>query len=491
MPPLQIDSTPFNPSQVIGQSKKKEILEVNFDNNVTPLYDAISNSDWDGAERALRCKPIEARTWVVRYGNEGEVLWRFLPIHSACARQPPHRLIDSLIRAYPEGTRELDDQGMFPLHYACGNQASTEVTDLLINSNPDAITTYCKVNGMLPIHYLAQWGPSHTKVIELMLTVNREILDMNDQEGNSTFDLAYEGDYPERDEVTSVLERFAAINKDDCKTNEFLPKTTMQEINRAPELTKLSKIKTIGSAFTVHKQSHTLESREMDLNEEKHTECRQQPVAEEKKVPEAVSVMKEIASLKAEVNKLRAEAAIKEAETDEVYNKEKDAADSAAANLKLRIDRAHGEIENLREKVKHVDNLASNSETILAEKDNEFAQNQRYANQLKRDIAIQMETINSYENKNQLLEERMETLRKTMETMTNDQNLIMRAMEKQQEHFRTMSETRQKKLQELIDQEVSVEKEGMQKMQSRSGDTITHQAESQRDIMNHVLAQLN
>ena len=40
--------------------------EVDFDVNVTDLYDAIGRSDWNSASVACRIDPVEAETWVVR-----------------------------------------------------------------------------------------------------------------------------------------------------------------------------------------------------------------------------------------------------------------------------------------------------------------------------------------------------------------------------------------------------------------------------------------
>jgi hypothetical protein len=91
-----------------------EELEVDFEHNVTDLYQAISNSQWDVALDILRKNPQEARTWVVRYKEDDtkSVMWRFLPIHSACARQPPKALVISLMQVHPSGAESCDDQGM-------------------------------------------------------------------------------------------------------------------------------------------------------------------------------------------------------------------------------------------------------------------------------------------------------------------------------------------------------------------------------------------
>jgi len=192
-----------------AMSVEPSSLEVDYDVNITPLYQAICNCDWDLAVQHVKSHPHEARTWVVRHyeGEEKEIMWRFLPIHSACARDPPANVISALLKAYPEGSACVDDQGMYALHYACGNQASREVIRLLLVANSMAAKC-ADPRGMLPIHYLACWGPSSVSIIDMVMVANRDVGKAQDYDGNTPLDLAMEGDYPERNAVVSVLKRW-------------------------------------------------------------------------------------------------------------------------------------------------------------------------------------------------------------------------------------------------------------------------------------------
>ncbi len=111
---MTIDNDYVSNSNGFSSPVKEAELEVNYENNVTALYDAISNSQWNKALGTLQHSPLEARTWVVRYkeDNTKGVMWRFLPLHSACARQPPNAVISALLQAYPGGAGSCDDQGM-------------------------------------------------------------------------------------------------------------------------------------------------------------------------------------------------------------------------------------------------------------------------------------------------------------------------------------------------------------------------------------------
>ena len=82
---------------------------------------------------------------------------------------------------------------MLPLHYACGNQASVDVIRILLLAYPDGANV-ADPNGMLPLHYIAQWGPSTIDAIDVLLFANRNALEARDKEGNTPFLLARDGD---------------------------------------------------------------------------------------------------------------------------------------------------------------------------------------------------------------------------------------------------------------------------------------------------------
>jgi len=190
------------------RSRQNGEYEVDFDTNITDLYKCITDEKWDAALEALERSPREAKIWVVRHHDgSDEVMWRFLPLHSACARKPPTSIVSALINIHPEAARCADDQGMYPLHYACGNQASKDVIRLLLVANPQAAKA-SDPRGMLPIHHLACWGPSSTSVIGMVLVANREVADATDADGKTALDLVREADYTGKKEVIAALERW-------------------------------------------------------------------------------------------------------------------------------------------------------------------------------------------------------------------------------------------------------------------------------------------
>ncbi|KAL7546753.1 hypothetical protein ACHAWF_010083 [Thalassiosira exigua] len=171
-PPPGSSSSPSAPATLLSHGPADPAVD--YDVDVTALYESVGRSDWDGAVDACRRRPIEAATWVIRrkrrkaasidpatgrvVPDDGDVLWKFLPLHSACALDPPPAAIRALIRAHPDGPRTLDGQGLLPLHYACGARCSRESLYVLLMAFPRAALRE-DPNGMLPLHYLAQWGP--------------------------------------------------------------------------------------------------------------------------------------------------------------------------------------------------------------------------------------------------------------------------------------------------------------------------------------------
>lgn len=225
------------------------MLEVDYDKNLTELYKAITDQDWEKAVSVCRQHPSQAATWVVRHYEEDEddegeqeIMWRFLPIHSACARQPPAEVVAALVHAYPDGPRCIDDQGMYALHYACGNQASRDVIRQLLVGCPEA-AKIPDPRGMLPVHYLACWGPSSVSVMDMILVAHRDVASVRDEEGNAPLDLAQQGDYDNKDEVVDVLKRWigdTSASLMDTASEPSFEASTKQSDSRSRATQKIS-----------------------------------------------------------------------------------------------------------------------------------------------------------------------------------------------------------------------------------------------------------
>ena len=88
---------------------------------------------------------------------------------------------------------------------------------LLLEVDGGTAATLADPNGMLPIHYLAKWGPSSLPSTEILLESNKFVLDAKAFGNMTPLNMAEEGDYPERDEVIECLQKMAVISPDRSK----------------------------------------------------------------------------------------------------------------------------------------------------------------------------------------------------------------------------------------------------------------------------------
>ncbi len=171
--------------------------EVDYYHNPTELFRWINYRRWDGARARVNSNPEECAVWVAsRHSTDGRVLWRQLPLHLVCMQsgvklnfsdenrdvgdsssvsmrnaeeevamhnvqlKQVEDLVEELIDAYPDATRQQDDQGMLPLHSS--------------------------VN-----HISSENGPNE-RVISLLLLANATALNMKDQFGRTPIDIIRE-----------------------------------------------------------------------------------------------------------------------------------------------------------------------------------------------------------------------------------------------------------------------------------------------------------
>lgn len=118
--------------------------EVPYSSGATELFLAIEECRWDDAVTLCRSRPEQAKTWVKSSGSEQTSfdwnVWKRLPVHEACRRQPPPILISALLDAYPASCAAKTHFGELPLHLAIGCGSNPESIHLLLASYPIAAT---------------------------------------------------------------------------------------------------------------------------------------------------------------------------------------------------------------------------------------------------------------------------------------------------------------------------------------------------------------
>ena len=517
---LFVASRFLNSLQYVQQEKMEE-LQVDFDINVTPLYKAISDADWDKAIKAAKENPVEARTWVVRYHpNSDEIMWRFLPIHSASAKQPPEHVMNSLISAYRKGAQSSDDQGMLPLHYACGNQASIEVLRLLLLANPEGSFT-TDPNGMTPLHYLAQWGPSAVQALDVLLFANRDAAFTKDNDGCTPLDLAKYGEYPERDQVVQRLENFEHDDTSSGPTprvmNNNLQKTPtrkgmgaiteesdaikrLEEAAYSQEKVRQDYIRGKGyereerdddhSVLNMSRIGQTFSSRQEDNLGMPKVVTRQFNSFD---VPNHEDAKKLVEELKSEVERLRNEASTFDAEAEKRISEERTKMQAALDAMKAQLAKCEDETKQTLTQLSEKDQLGQLVETRLEDKENNLSAAQKKNEELRKELDTVKRQITNYKTKTTKLDRQLSTLTRTMDGMLKEQEQIMKASILHEQHMKKVGLARQQKMQELIDQEVQFARSSLEKQKQNelgSEEMINEALEKQKQLMSTIRAVL-
>lgn len=474
-------------------------MEVDFDRNVTELYSSIQKSEWDIAIAIAKQSPDQARTWVVRYHPNNEIMWRFLPLHSAAAKNPPSAVISALINAYREGSQRKDDQGMLPIHYACGNQASLEVIRQLLYANSAGSSTP-DPNGMLPIHYLAQWGPSSMETLQLLLNADKHAAFAKDIENCNPLDLALQGEYPERDQVVGMLREFyerqsSAVNSPEMERIKSEKKTSdairrMEEAAAARD--KARKEYTQG-------MDHNGDSRDDEIVKSTPKISRAFSFREENLVNDDFQMSiddgkKFVSELKREVEQLKNELDKADAEASKTISAEKAKMQEELDEMKKTLSEKKDMFNAAKDELAEKERLAKGVELTLEGKENQLNAATRKNEDLRKQLETVRRQIATYKMKTSNLDNHLETLSRTMQTMIKEHEEIMRVSITHEEHVKAVQADRQKKMQELIDQEVEFARKSLEKHRNSnlgSEEGVNEALEKQKELMSSITSVLS
>lgn len=154
------------------------VQEVDYEHR-TPLFRMILKKDWKNVSSRAANHPDEASTWILTKGFNGNL--RFLPLHKACVLQPPDTVITALLKAFPEGAKNTDQDGWLPLHCACFYGASENVVNALLVAYAKGAQSKDD-EGRLPLHYACLKGASKAVVDVLLASFTRGTM-VKDDEG--------------------------------------------------------------------------------------------------------------------------------------------------------------------------------------------------------------------------------------------------------------------------------------------------------------------
>mmetsp|Transcript_32177 Transcript_32177/g.76915 ORF Transcript_32177/g.76915 Transcript_32177/m.76915 type:complete len:542 (+) Transcript_32177:211-1836(+) len=124
-------------------SETEQEVEVKYEEGGSELFMLVEDAKWDDVVDRVEQVPHEAKIWVTSSGTENTLfswsVWRRLPFHEACRRQPPPVVIYALLAAYPESAMVQSNFGELPLHAAVRCGACCEVVNCIIASYPAAV----------------------------------------------------------------------------------------------------------------------------------------------------------------------------------------------------------------------------------------------------------------------------------------------------------------------------------------------------------------
>ena len=434
-----------------------EDLEVDYDNNVTDLYRFISNSQWQEALQAVRRNPIEAKTWVVRYHEDDKkgMMWRFLPIHSASARQPPEAVINALIQAYPEGAECCDDQGKYGLHYAAGNQASSGVVRALLEAFPSAATT-SDPEGKLPLHWLAISGPFEPSVIQPLLNGSKKLYNIVDDEGWTPLEYAREGDYPYKQNMIDILQRHTSPQRRN-PPNKAIPMTSIPS-DLSYSQSQRSHQSPLG-ASNYGFASFQSKFSPMSSNNSSGNFSSYQSVRSVNSNGTKGSMNKTLAKFNAQINKLKAEAAFNEAEYEEKVVNQREEHDDAVAELEAAINQEVEKARKIKLNLAAKEQAVSYKEKRISSCDQELSRYNEQNARLQDEINVKTEEFRSERNSMGEHKLRIMSLQNKMRDMVNVQMRISQSLESIELDAKKASEARRHKLQALFDDELQESRE--------------------------------
>ena len=516
MPPLKIDvqvndagasasvasASSKAPPSVQATSKATE-LEVDYDHDITRLYEAITNEDWDAAIDAVHSAPAEARTWVVRHHPDGDIMWRFLPLHSACARQPPVELITALLDAYRPAASTCDDQGLFPLHYAAGNQASSAVIKTLLLNHPDA-TAEADPTGMLPLHYLAKWGPSDKLCLDILLLTNQKAAFDQTEDGETALELALEGEYDEdlKEAVVTTLRALtgetAGLEAEAVQAKTEVVQQDEAEVQANPTDEQLEVISTISDTASRSIAKDSVDGptvqRAPSMEREAAAVAPPAPVPKAEPATSNLADLQKIFTLEKELAALR-----EERRTTAIAHEEQLAAAKAEHERQLTVERAelNGQILFLEEEMAKLQSTnkeltterASKDEFLryiegrLAEKDYEMLTLQKSSEAITKehaDFKVKYEALQATSDANAA---RFAKLQQSAAALLAEHEKITAAVSKKESLFKAATKRRQAKMQELINMEVELTRDAVADEREGEGSYLHGAIERQQKEM--------
>jgi hypothetical protein len=171
----------------------------------TKLWTHISGRSWKRAMFRLSRTPEEAAVWTMIEDEtcpEGDSCYR-LPLHRACALNPPRYVVEELLKAHPNAVSSPEKYSMLPLHISAAFHANEEVIECLLTKHPEAVQKKDAWN-RLPLHIACASGSS-LAVINRLLEAFPASLEHRDNWGRTPLNCASQSQCPNKKLIVTAL----------------------------------------------------------------------------------------------------------------------------------------------------------------------------------------------------------------------------------------------------------------------------------------------
>lgn len=462
-----------------------QIMEQDFDDKPTELYTCIGDGNWERAAEVAMENPEQVKTWVVRYHKKEEggsvterkVMWRFLPLHSACARQPSDELIELLLFIYPQAATMKDRKGMLPLHYACGNHSSYSVINMLLIAHPQGAEER-DVYGKLPIHHACQWGASSPWVIGMLLTVYPESIFELDNNEHTPLDLAKAGKYDDKASIIATLARCAsaaAIRAESAAVRAETLERNAEEINVLEQELNAQKNEKID--LSTELDSHRGSSQKVidddtEMLKSLETDLVTAQLEYEDIKRELDETYEERTSTKLEANRLGEKCDVMRGELQEVQTKR----DNLRDKVLVEINRSREVIDQLEEEVSEglteMKSLTAKESSLITQI--EVAKREKTnIRQFQQTLAMEVEGLDKYRKKAEAGRKVLSDFASAVEPLSEKQNALVIGTN---DHVEKINKINVKRDRQLLEIALSEE--------TRRFDTVEHYKELKESMEN-------
>lgn len=138
------------------------------------LLGLVQTYEWAGALERIANHPDECKA----VGVQGRT-----PLHVACDHDAPARVVELLVKAYPEASLMVGTSSMNPLHITCSSQhASVEVVQVLLKGGLATQTSMRDIDGDTPLHAACRCG-APIETLRVLLEANPSVVNERDREG--------------------------------------------------------------------------------------------------------------------------------------------------------------------------------------------------------------------------------------------------------------------------------------------------------------------